>query len=146
MVSVYFRNLLKWGQMSSKGGGATSYMYICPLSYAEPECSADEAPLTVAKSTGTNCEDKSETIPVQDCHIKAELKKKLLGACPSPAYKLGRQDILEFIEMNKALGVDLVSLYLKFMTSETEYELNNCPETASETCLRKKKKTGLCLS
>ena len=95
------------------GKMATSYTYICPLSCAEPECSTDEVPLTVAMSTGTNCENKSETIPVQDCRIKeSELKKKLLGVCPSPVYKLGRQDIVEFIEMNKALGVDLVSLYL----------------------------------
>ena len=72
---------------------ATSYTYICPLSCAEPKCSADEVPLTVAMSTGTNCEDKSEMIPVQDCCIKAELKKKLLGVCPSPVYKLGPQDI-----------------------------------------------------
>ena len=95
------------------GKMATSYTYICPLSCAKSMCSADEVPLSVAMSTGTNCEGKSETVPVQDCRFKEiESKKKLLGVCPSPVYKLGRQDIIEFIEMNKALGVDLVNLYL----------------------------------
>ena len=95
------------------GKMATSYTYICPLSCVKSMCSADEVPLSVAMSTGGNCRDKSETIPVQDCRFKEiESKKKLLGVCPSPVYKLGQQDIIEFIEMNKALEVDLVSLYL----------------------------------
>ena len=96
------------------GKMATSYTYICPLSCAESRCNESEIPLSVAMSTGANCEGKSEMILVQDCRLlkEVELKKRLLGVCPSPVYKLGRQDIIEFIEMNKALGVDLVSLYL----------------------------------
>ena len=95
------------------GKMATSYIYICPLSCAESTCNEDEIPLSVAMSTGSNCDGKSETIPVQDCRRKeVESKQNIFGVCPSPIYKLGLQDILEFIEMTKALGVDLVNLYL----------------------------------
>ena len=95
------------------GKMATSYIYICPLSCAESTCNEDEIPLSIAMSTGSNCDGKSETIPVQDCRRKeVESKQKTFGVCPSPIYKLGLQDIIEFIEMTKALGVDLVNLYL----------------------------------
>ena len=92
---------------------ATSYTYICPLNCAGPTCNEGEIPRSVAMSIGANCEAKSEIIPVQDCHLKkVESKKKVMGVCPSPVYKLGQQDIIEFIEMTKVLGVDLVNLYL----------------------------------
>ena len=91
---------------------ATSYMYICPLSCAEATCDEDEIPLSVAIGTGSKCDGESETIPVQDCRPKqVERKKKAFGVCPSPVYNLGLQDLIEFIEMTKALGVDLVNLY-----------------------------------
>ena len=97
------------------GKMATSYTYICPLSCAESTCNEDEIPLSVSMSTDSNCDGESETIPVQDCRLKEiESKKKTFnfGVCPSPVYGLKLQDILEFIEMTKALGVDLVNLYL----------------------------------
>ena len=88
---------------------ATSYTYICPLSCAESTCNEDEIPLSVSMSTGSNCDGKSETIPVQDCRLKEKKKKFNFGVCPSPVYGLKLQDIIEFIEMTKALGVDLVT-------------------------------------
>jgi hypothetical protein len=95
------------------GKMATSYTYLCSLSCAESTCNEDEIPLSVSMSTGSNCDGKSEMIPVQDCRLKeVKSKKKAFGVCPSPVYGLGLQDIIEFIEMTKALGVDLVNLYL----------------------------------
>lgn len=95
------------------GKMATSYTYICPLSCAESTCNEDEIPLSVSMSIGSNCDEKSEMIPVQDCRLKeVESKKRTFGVCPSPVYGLGLQDIIEFIEMTKVLGVDLVNLYL----------------------------------
>lgn len=97
------------------GKMATSYIYICPLSCADSVCNEDEIPLSVAMSTGPNCDGKSETISVQDCRPKeaeSAKRKKAFGVCPSPVYKLGLQDIIEFIETTKVLGVDLVTLYL----------------------------------
>ena len=95
------------------GKMATSYTYICSLNCTGSGCSESEIPLSVAMSSGQNCDSKSEAIPVQDCRLKqVESRKKKLGVCPSPVYNEDKQDIVEFIEMNKALGVNLVTLYL----------------------------------
>ena len=96
---------------------ATSYAYVCRLDCAATKscCSADEIPLSVSMSVGSNCANGSETIPVQDCRGLKTMRpseRKSIGVCPSPVYGLGRQDIVEFIEINRALGVGLVSLYL----------------------------------
>ena len=90
----------------------TSFTYICRMTECESACTESEIPYTVAMSIGSNCKEQSETLPVQDCRLKATSIKKSIGVCPSPVYGLGLQELVEFIEMNKALGVDLVNLYL----------------------------------
>ena len=100
---------------------ATSHMYVCGLRCRRSECSEDEIPVSVAISRNTDCTDASAQIPVINRQLPKESEKKTLGTCvQGPVYgSTSLEEIVEFIEMNRALGVDIITLYVMEMENET---------------------------
>ena len=100
---------------------ATSHMYVCRLKCRRSECSEDEIPVSVAISRNTDCTDASAQIPVINRRLPKESEKKMFGVCvQTPVYgSVSLQEIVEFIEMNRALGVEIVTLYVMEMEIET---------------------------
>ena len=101
---------------------ATSHMYVCRLKCSSSaECSDDEVPVSVALSRNTDCTGASGQIPVVNRQLPKESEKKMFGVCvQGPIYgSTSLQQIVDFIEMNRALGVEMVILYVMEMEEET---------------------------
>ena len=101
---------------------ATSHMYVCRLKCSSSaECSDDEVPVSVALSRNTDCTGASGQIPVVNRQLPRESEKKMFGVCvQSPTYgSTSLHQIVDFIEMNRALGVEIVTLYVMEMEEET---------------------------
>lgn len=96
---------------------ANSYTYLCGVKCKSAECSEEEIPVSVAISKHSDCTSASADIPVLNRQPPKESEKKMFGVClQSPVYgENGLQQIIEYIEMNQALGADIVNLYVMDM-------------------------------
>ena len=100
-----------------KNGSA--FIYICRIKCKAADCTDEEIPTSVALSKYSDCASPSGQIPVYNRQIPRI--KKTFGVCvQSPTFgeAIGVQQISEFIEMNRALGAEIITLYVMEMKED----------------------------
>ena len=100
---------------------AASFTYICTVKCKAGECTEDEVPTFVALSNNSDCAGASGQIPVRNRQLPRASEKKSFGVCvesPVFGYSIGVQQILAFIEMNRALGAEMITLYVMEMKED----------------------------
>ena len=93
---------------------ATSFTYVCVLKCESVDCTDEEIPVFVALSSSPDCVATSGNIPVRNRQLPHMSDKKMFGVClQSPVYgQIDLQQIVEFIEMNRVLGAEIITMYI----------------------------------
>ena len=100
---------------------ASSFKYVCRMKCKAEDCTDEEIPQFVALSDNSKCASPSGQIPVHDHQLSRTIDKKTFGVCvQSPLYgqSIGVQQISAFIEMNRALGAEIITLYVMDMEKD----------------------------
>ena len=103
------------------GNRATSLSYVCGLKCESVDCTDKEIPLFVALSSSPDCVGTSGNIPVRNRQLPQISEKKKFGVClQSPVYgqTMDLQQIVEFIEMNRVLGAEIITMYVMEMKED----------------------------
>lgn len=100
---------------------AHSFSYVCKMSCLAAKCSEQEIPISVAISKTSDCSGASAEIPVLNRLPPRVSNLKTFGICvQGPFYgsSIDIQQISEYIEMNKVLGAEIITLYVREMKED----------------------------
>ena len=98
---------------------ASAFSYLCRMKCKAADCTDVEIPAFVALSNNSDCASASGQIPVRNQLFARSSEKKTFGVCvEGPVRGIGVQQISEFIEMNRVLGAESITLYVMEMKDD----------------------------
>ena len=105
-------------ELLDRGKIANSHTYLYQLQCNKATgCREEDIPVSVAVSDNPSCTGASAEIPVLNRQLPEKINTKRFGVCvESPIYgNVSLQQIVEFIEMHRTMGVEIVNLYVMEM-------------------------------
>ena len=95
--------------------------YICHLE-CKDKCTDESIPVLIALSNIADCTNASADIPVHNRASHDPTRLKGFGVCvQTPVFDKSPQQIIDFIEMNRALGAGHITLYVMDINKQLDH-------------------------